>query len=475
MIEGPMEIDSPKLKTKIETPKTSRKETPKSSKKQTKTKTLKTPNSERKRVVKKKKRKITKTKKVTKTTKIVKRTTIRRRILTGENKFKMKEKKFIAWKDDDFVIDVLQRRGWTYLGEPVEDGREDYPNSLYEAKENGLIKDTEVLYWADDDDSKVLKGFSSQHLISSIPNADKALTKVYQQKMFEDYKWFPKCFTLPKQKELLKEYLKEHPDSHWIAKPRDSYGGFGMCVFKANSEEFQNVLDRKCTFALQRYMENPYLYGGLYKFHLRLYMIVTNVEDPFRAYLWKNAQVQFATHTFDLTQIESKFNKYSHITNYKVNNEKKNNHRVIADKAGVGMGTEWGVQRFIDEMTQNEPKFNEDKFWSKLTEIARVVSIKLMNSSHVQRAMKRSHYSTSNHFEIYGLDIIMDDNCELALTEANTQPGLDKTNPIMSNGIHNPEIVKANDITEGIINDSLTLMGIDGKRKFQSPFIRLHN
>merc|ERR1711959_196020 len=323
-------------------------------------------------------------------------------------------------------------------------------------------------------DSKVLKGFSSQHLISSIPNADKALTKVYQQKMFEDYAWFPKCFTWAKQKQLLLEYLKEHPDSYWIAKPRDSYGGFGMCVFKAHSEEFKHVLDRKCTFALQRYMENPYLYGGQFKFHLRCYMIITNVQDPFRAYLWKNAQVQFATHTFDLTQIEKKFNKYSHITNYKVNNEKKNNHRVIADKPGVGPGTEWGIQRFIDEMTRDEPKFNEDKFWSKMTEIARVVSEKLMASSHVQRALNRSHYSTTNHFEIYGLDIIMDENCNLALTEANTQPGLDKTDPVMSNGLHNAEIVKANDITEGIVNDSLTLMGIDGKRKFHSPFIRLH-
>merc|ERR1711981_866647 len=107
-----------------------------------------------------------------------------------------------------------------------------------------------------------------------------------------------------------------------------------------------------------RYMENPYLYGGQFKFHLRCYMIITNVQDPFRAYLWKNAQVQFATHTFDLTQIEKNFNKYSHITNYKVNNEKKNSKFVLLDKKGVRKGTEWSVGRFIKEMTEQEPKFN---------------------------------------------------------------------------------------------------------------------
>lgn len=435
-------------------------------------KTSRLPPSEKKVKTKKTKRKITKTKKITKTTKTVKTTIIRRRVLTRENKFKMRRKQFRAWVDDQFVIDVLKKRGWTYLGEPIKEGREDYPNTMYEALEEGRISHDECLYWADDDDSKVLKGFSSNHLISSIPNADKALSKVYQQKMFGEYSWFPKCFTLPKERELLKKYLEENPESYWIAKPRDSYGGFGMCVFKANSEDFQGVLDRKTTFALQRYMENPYLFGGAYKFHFRCYMMITNVVDPYRAYLWKNAQIQFSTHPFDLTQIEKKFNKYCHITNYKVNNEKKNTKFVVQDKPGIGCGTEWALQTFFDAM-RDEPKFSEEKFWRELTAIAKVVGQKLSTCSHVKRGL-RTPYSSVNHFEIYGLDVIMDEHCNLALTEANTQPGLDDTKPTMPNGVFNPEIVKANDITEGIINDSLTLLQVDSKRKFFSPWIRLH-
>jgi len=427
----------------------------------------------------KRSRKIIKTKKVmTKTTKTVKRTTITQtetRILTTENKVKINKKNFFAWKDDEFVIDILQRRGWNYLGEPIEDGREDYPHSMYEAKEAGLISKEPCLYWADDDDSRVLQGFSQDHIISSLPNADKALTKNYQQALFDEYDWFPKCFTLPKERQLLIDYVQANPESYWIAKPRDSYGGFGMCVFKALSEEFMHMIDRRTTFVAQKYMQNPYLFAGKYKFHLRAYMVVTHAYNPLRAYLWKNAQIQFSTHPFDLSQIENNFNKYSHITNYKVNNEKKNRKYLIEDKAGIGMGSEWGVAKFFEHMNKHAPNFNEEKFWDDLTNIAKVVSYKLTSSRKVSKSFKQGKAYPTNHFEIYGLDIIMDEHCNLALTEANTQPGLDFTDPVMPNGIFNPEIVRANDITAGIVNDSITLLGLDEGRKLFSPFIDLHS
>jgi len=436
------------------------------------------PTSEKKSKKKKPKRKVSKKKTVTKTTKktikkVITKKTFSRRI-TKENKFRIRGLNFRAWKDDQDVIDIFTNNGWTYLGEPIDEGREDYPNSMYEGLEDGRIADEPCLYWADDDDSKALAGFSPQHLISSIPNADKALTKVFQQKMFQDYNWFPKCFTLPKERELINQYLVENPESYWIAKPRDSYGGFGMCVFKNGTEEFNHVLNRKCTFALQRYMANPYLFGGFYKFHLRCYMVISNVKDPYRAYLWKNAQIQFATHHFDLTQIDKSFNKYSHITNYKVNNEKKNNKFVCQDKPGIGPGTEWSLKKFFEAMS-SEPKFSEDKFWQELETIAKVVGEKLSTSSHVRRGLKQLKYNPQNHFEIYGLDIIMDEDCNLALTEANTQPGLDMTNTTMPNGEFNPEIIEANKVTEGIVCDTINLLGIARKtsKKFFSPWVPL--
>jgi len=433
-----------------------------------------------KRPTPKKKKRIVKTTKTTRVTKtkVVKRRVIRSKVkqaLSKENKVVLREQRFRAWKADQFVIDTLTKRGWKYCGEPIPDGREDYPHSMYAARERGEIDKAPCLFWADDDDSKVLQGMNDQHLISSIPFADKALTKVFQQRMFNDYAWFPACFTLPKEKQALLEYTKEHPDSYWIAKPRDGYGGFGMCVFKAGSEDFAQMTERKTTFVVQRYMHNPYLFADKYKFHIRSYMVVTNADPGnVRAYLWQNAQIQFATQPFDLTQVEKSFNKYCHITNWKVNNEKKNKKYVCLNKDGIGYGTEWTIGKFIEHMIEHEPKFNERAFWAQLEKIASIVANKLMTSKHVQKGMGSDGAALStNHFEIYGLDILMDDDTNLHMTEANTQPGLDFSDPKLADGTVCDEIAKANDVTEGIINDAITLLGIDAKKKLFSPFVRV--
>jgi hypothetical protein len=384
-------------------------------------------------------------------------------------------RRFYAWTEEDpTVIATLKKTGWEHLGDIVKDGREDYPTSMYDAKKDGEIDLGYALIWADDDDSKVLQEVSDYHLISSIPRAARSLTKSYQQKMFGTYNWFPKCFTIPEETDLLNKELQENPNSYWICKPDDGYGGNRMCVYKAGSEEFNNtILKRKTTLVVQRYMSNPYLFANMYKFHFRCYMVISNC-DPLRAYLWKNAQIQFATHKFDLEQVENKFNKYCHITNYKVNNEQKNTEYALKDKNGIGKGTEWSIESFASYMAKECPEFKPEKFWSDLTEIAKVVSHKIVNSKWVQLSLRKSNFS-KNHFEIYGLDILMDENLNIAMTEANTQPGLDDTSVIMKNGEFNPEIVKANDITHGIINDTLALILDEKDHSYFSPFIPLHD
>jgi len=384
-------------------------------------------------------------------------------------------RRFYAWETEDpTLISTLKESKWEFLGDPVEDGREDYPSSMYEALSDGKIDLGPCLIWADDDDSKVLQGVSEFHLISSIPLAAKSLTKSYQQKMFGEYSWFPKCFTVPKETHLLNKELEENPTSYWICKPDDGYGGNRMCVYKAGSEEFNStIMKRKTTLVVQRYMHNPYLFAGLYKFHFRCYMVISNVQ-PLRAYLWKNCQIQFATHRFDLSKVEKDFNKYCHITNYKVNNEGKNTKYALEDKPGIGKGTEWSFESFTNHMAKECPAFSPEKFWTDLAAVAKIVSSKIVGSKWVQRSLRKSNFS-NNHFEIFGLDILMDENLNLAMTEANTQPGLDDTNPIMKDNWENPEIHRANDITHGIIKDTLALILDDSRHAFFSEMIPLHN
>jgi len=398
--------------------------------------------------------------------------------LSSENKYKLPTTSpipFRAWKADQFVIDTLRKRGMQYLGEPIKDGREDYPASMYDAIKAGEVTGAPCLYISDDDDGRALCGLSQNHIISSLPNADKALTNVYQQTMFKGYSWFPHCYTVPNENKTLFKFAIENPNSYWICKPRDSSGGFGMCVYRAGSEEFKKLInERKTQMVVQRYMENPYLFAGLYKFHLRCYMVVTNARNPLKAYLWRNYKVQFCTHKFNLNQIEKKFNKYCHITNYRVNNEKKNKEYLLKDKPGMGIGSEWSMETFVNYMKANDSRFDEEAFWTKLKEIAKVVSKEITSSKGVVKGFEKQAAKVTNHFELYGLGVLVDENLNLALTKANTQPGLDDTDPIiLSGGKIHPEVVRANDITAGVINDTITLCGFADKQPYFSEMMKL--
>ena len=58
--------------------------------------------------------------------------------------------RFRAWAADEFLIKVFQQRGWKYIGEPCLNGREDYPQSMYDARENEDFDKGHCLYWGDD-------------------------------------------------------------------------------------------------------------------------------------------------------------------------------------------------------------------------------------------------------------------------------------------------------------------------------------
>jgi hypothetical protein len=366
------------------------------------------------------------------------------------------------------------KRGWTDRGEPIKNGTEDHPKSIYKAKEKGTLTTEQTLIWGMDDDGKAFAGYSENHLISVIPNSWKALSKIHMQQMFNKYTWFPRCFTLPKEKEDMLNYIAsaEH-ETFWICKPKDSYGGRGMTVYKQHTESFnENLITRKCPFVVQEYMKNPYLIKGKYKFHIRAYLVVSHIK-PLKSHLLKDAQVEFCTQDFDLQQIEDNFNKYCHISNYSVNNRKTNVENVVKDKPGIGIGTEWALCQFFEYMNKEESeKFNEKKFWSQLCEMSKLVAEEICGSHYIKNSL--DEMNINNHFQIFGLDVLMDKELELAITEANCTPGLDWTDPVLKNGVYNKSYELANVVSENVVHDTLTLIGADKIKTYRKGFFRLH-
>lgn len=393
------------------------------------------------------------------------------RTLTSEKKYQLQKLRFRAWKADQFVIDNLKKRGWHYVGEPKKNGRYGYPKCMYDARKKNKLDKKDCLVLGDDDCGLIYAGYSDKVVCSVIPNSHRAEAKVEQQKMFQNYKWFPQCYTLPREKNDLKKKIKDSKKrTFWICKPARGYGGFGLKVYNGESKEFRKLFKRKCDFVIQRYVSDPYLMAGIYKFHIRCYLLISNIE-PLKAYLYKDGQVLFATVPYDLNKVGDKFNKYSHITNYKISNEKKNRENMYANKPGIGIGTEWTTKEFFKYLSKNEPKWNKTKFWLDLSKISKVIAEKIVSNHYVKKGLE--NYNVENHYELFGLDVMMNKNFELSISEWNTQPGLEYMKERMDNGVYNPHIVASNKISQGVVHDVMTKIGIDNVKSYQGKWIKL--
>jgi len=396
----------------------------------------------------------------------------KKRKLTSERKYQLQKLRFRAWKSDKTQINILKKRGWHYVGEPLKKGRYDYPKCMFAARKKNKLEKKDCLILGDDDDGNVFAGYSDRVVCSVIPGSHNAENKVQQQKMFENHKFFPNCYTLPKELKLLKAEIKNaNEDTFWICKPANSCGGLGLTVYNGKSKELRKLFKRKSPFVVQRYISDPYLMVDLYKFHIRCYMLISHVS-PLKAYLYKDGQVLFSTVPFDLKKVGNKFDKYIHLTNYKISNEKKNHKNMFANKQGIGIGTEWTSREFFDYLNKNDPAWSENKFWNDLIKISKTISHKIVSNSLVKKEMKNAN--VENHYELFGLDVMMNKNFELFISEFNTQPSMDQLKETMDNGVINPHNIASNKIALGVVNDVMTKMGFDSIKKFKGTWMPLH-
>lgn len=396
----------------------------------------------------------------------------KKRKLTSAGKYQIQKLRFRAWKVDKTQINILKQRGWHYVGEPLKNGRYGYPKSMFDARKKNKLEKKDCLILGDDDDGNAFAGYSDKVVCSVIPGSHYAENKVQQQNMFANQKFFPTCYTLPKELKLLKNAIKNaHEDTFWICKPADSCGGLGLKVYNGKSKEMKKLFKRKTPFIVQRYISDPYLMVGLYKFHIRCYMLISNVS-PLKAYLYRDGQVLFSTVPFDLKKVGNKFDKYIHLTNYKISNEKKNHKNMFANKPGIGIGTEWTSRDFFNYLNKTEPRWSEKKFWNDLKAMSKKISRAIVSNSLVKKEMKIAN--VENHYELFGLDVMMNKKFELSISEFNTQASMDELKETMDNGVFNPHNLASNKIASGVVNDVLTKMGFDSVRKFHGTWITLH-
>ncbi|NWT11624.1 TTLL4 polyglutamylase, partial [Vireo altiloquus] len=233
----------------------------------------------------------------------------------------------------------------------------------------------------------------------------------------KEFNFFPQSFILPQDIKLLRKAWEEGASRQkWIVKPPASARGIGIQVIHKWSQ-----LPKRRPLLVQRYLHKPYLIGGK-KFDLRLYVYVT-CYDPLRVYLFKDGLVRFASCKYS-SSMDSLNNKFMHLTNYSVN-KKNTEYKSNSDETAC-QGHKWALKALWSYLTQKG--VNSEAIWEKIKDI--VIKTIIASEPYVNSLVKMYVRRPYCCHELFGFDIMLDENLKPWILEVNISPSLHSNSPL---------------------------------------------
>nr|KAF6498401.1 tubulin tyrosine ligase like 4 [Rousettus aegyptiacus] len=181
------------------------------------------------------------------------------------------------------------------------------------------------------------------------------------------------------------------------------------------------LLPKRRPLLVQRYLHKPYLISGS-KFDLRIYVYVTSY-DPLRIYLFSDGLVRFASCKYS-PSMKSLGNKFMHLTNYSVN-KKNAEYQANADETAC-QGHKWALKALWNYLSQKG--VNSDAIWEKIKDV--VVKTIISSEPYVTSLLKMYVRRSYSCHELFGFDIMLDENLKPWVLEVNISPSLHSNSPL---------------------------------------------
>ncbi|XP_023578867.1 tubulin polyglutamylase TTLL4 isoform X2 [Octodon degus] len=232
----------------------------------------------------------------------------------------------------------------------------------------------------------------------------------------KEFSFFPQSFILPQDAKLLRKAWESSRRQKWIVKPPASARGIGIQVIHKWSQ-----LPKHRPLLVQRYLHKPYLISGS-KFDLRIYVYVTSY-DPLRIYLFSDGLVRFASCKYS-PSMKSLGNKFMHLTNYSIN-KKNTEYQANADETAC-QGHKWALKALWKYLSQKG--INSDIIWEKIKDV--VVKTIISSEPYVTSLLKMYVRRPYSCHELFGFDIMLDENLKPWVLEVNISPSLHSNSPL---------------------------------------------
>ncbi|TKS67658.1 Tubulin polyglutamylase TTLL4 [Collichthys lucidus] len=227
----------------------------------------------------------------------------------------------------------------------------------------------------------------------------------------QEFSFFPRTFILPHDIKLLRKAWEDSGSRQkWIVKPPASARGIGIQVIHRWSQ-----MPRRRPLLVQKYLHKPYLISGN-KFDLRIYVYVTSFE-PLRIYIFSDGLVRFASCKYS-SSMKTLSNKFMHLTNYSVN--KKNSEYQTNSDDKACQGHKWALKALWQYLSARG--VNTTQIWEKIKDI--VIKTVIASEPYVNSLLKMNVRTPYSCHELFGFDIMLDENLKPWLLEVNISPSL---------------------------------------------------
>lgn len=178
---------------------------------------------------------------------------------------------------------------------------------------------------------------------------------------------------------------------------------------------------------MSHYISNPLTIDKL-KFDLRIYVAVTSL-NPLRIYMYQEGLVRFASAEYTAPKnggITSQKNRYVHLTNYSIN--KKNQHGSIAAHTAEGeaYGSKWSLKAL--KQVLREHNVNDERLFGRIKDI--VIKTIISTEPVLHNAFQMHVPHRNNCFQLFGFDVMIDDELNPWLLEVNLSPSLSCDSPL---------------------------------------------
>jgi len=266
----------------------------------------------------------------------------------------------------------------------------------------------------------------------------------------EKFNFFPTTFVLPQEYSLLLEEFKR-VEGNWIMKPVGRSQGKGIFLFNKLSQISEWKQNSKWvaktgtappsaeTYIAQRYIQRPYLIGGK-KFDLRLYCLVDSFS-PLSAWVHRNGFARFSNTAYSEAK-QDLSNTFMHLTNHSI--------QKTASSYDKDQGVKWGVYDLRMFLLTRHSSSEVGKLFEDIQDLI------IRSLLSVQQTMIQDKHS----FELYGYDVLFDQDLKPWLIEVNASPSITKSNE------------EDHQLKFDVLNDLVDVIDVEGKRSRDEKNVR---